>query len=177
MAYQKSKILYQNTEKRKSLPNIERGEHLKISLEKLNEIEFQNLEEIQNPKTSSVNTGSATILSGNKINIIRNTRESETQWSSESFIAKIARKDEEDQTRAQLSAARRSLKTNLVLLIVFLLLVFSHFIYPTIYAYVATSLLKAVMPILTTVVNFGTIKEMAARYCEYIKHSVKLRFY
>jgi len=103
---QKPAILYQNTEKRKSLPNIEKGEHVKISLEKLNEIEFQNLEEIQNPKTSSENTGSATILSGNKINIVRNTRERETRWSSESYIAKIVRKDEEEQTRAQLSAAR-----------------------------------------------------------------------
>jgi hypothetical protein len=114
--------------------------------------------EIQNPVTDSDNTRSEAGQGlGNQSNLVSILRESESQCSSVSGIDNIERKGVEDKIRAQLSASQRSLKTNLILLTIFVIIAGSDMIYPTIYAYVAASLLKAAVPILTTVANFGTI--------------------
>ena len=76
---------------------------------------------------------------------------------------------EEEKTTAQMLAATRSLKTNFALGIVFSAIEGTDVIYPTHYTYFLASLLKGIMPIITTVANFGTIKDMTSQYWKHFK--------
>jgi len=76
---------------------------------------------------------------------------------------------EEKKIKALMSAATRSLKTNFALGIAFSAIEGTDVIFPTHFTYFLVSFLKGIMPIITTVVNFGTIQEMTLQCWEHFK--------
>jgi len=84
---------------------------------------------------------------------------------------------EKNKTIAELSAAKRSLKTNLVLLSTFLVLttivIFVESSFRNYVSFVVFSVMKSAMPILVTVANFGTVKQVASQYWSNLKETIK----
>ena len=74
----------------------------------------------------------------------------------------------------QLSSAKRSLETNFFLLLAFMLVFVTLIILPKkeVFSSIAFSTMKGAMPILTTIVNFGTIRSVMAQYKEGLKHTL-----
>ncbi len=84
---------------------------------------------------------------------------------------------EAKKTSAQLAAAKRSLKTNLVLLSTFVvlitILIFVESSIPNYFTVIVFTLMKSAMPILTTMANFGTVKQVAGQYWNCLKETIK----
>ena len=74
----------------------------------------------------------------------------------------------------QLSSAKRSLETNFFLLLAFMSVFVTLIILPKkeVFSLIAFSTMKGAMPILTTIVNFGTIRSVMAQYKEGLKHTL-----
>ena len=86
-------------------------------------------------------------------------------------------KTDEDKFQLEKQAAIRSQQTNLCLLFLFLIL-------PVLDIFLGTSLLKlenivlysvqkCFVPILSTVVNFGTIRELTSKYLDFFSFKIK----
>ncbi len=92
----------------------------------------------------------------------------------------MAKREEEEKSKAQMSAAERSIKTNLILGLIFLVSFSSLMFVPNIwrpYCYVIVfSVMKGALPVLTAIANFGTVKQVATQYWDYIKHAFHLVF-
>jgi hypothetical protein len=78
---------------------------------------------------------------------------------------------ESEKTEAQILAAERSLKTNLILGLLFfgmfgIVITTSNHLRPYL-AVSIFSLMKVVMPIFTTIANFGTIQFVASQYWQF----------
>jgi hypothetical protein len=87
-------------------------------------------------------------------------------------ITELATTNEDSLKVDQISSARRSLKTNLVLITLFILLFFFIFFIPNrqFFSVFIYSVLKGVLPILTTIANFGTIRSVIRQYYHNFKN-------
>jgi hypothetical protein len=96
----------------------------------------------------------------------------------DSFSKDILSKQEEEKTKAQLAAASRSMKTNLTLGLIFILLLIIFLLVPEFWRpylnAITFTLSKGLMPILTAIANFGTVKFVALQYLEYVKNAWNL---
>jgi hypothetical protein len=84
--------------------------------------------------------------------------------------------DSDENTEAQILAAKRSLITNLVLIGQSLLIALAIPIiekeYLPFYAVFTCTILKGALPICTTIVNYGTVANMISKYWEYLKNKI-----
>ena len=92
----------------------------------------------------------------------------------------ILPRQEEEKSRAQLAAATRSIRTNLILGAIFIsvlsiLLLVPAFWRPYFFVVVFT-VMRGSMPMLTAIANFGTVKFVALQYLDSIYHTMKLSF-
>ena len=101
-----------------------------------------------------------------------------SQSSSEQVNIEMKAKNEVLQAR-QLSAAKRSLETNLLIIIVFAFVYAIVILLPRreIFCLFVMSLMKGMMPVLTTIANFGTIQSVIFQYWEYLKGKLCLLVY
>jgi len=78
-----------------------------------------------------------------------------------------------EKTKSQISAAKRSNKTNLILgILFFAIFTLATFIPKKIRPYFVSfifSVMKTSMPVFTTIANFGTIQFVLTQYWNYIK--------
>lgn len=85
----------------------------------------------------------------------------------------ILRVQAEERRQAEIRAATRSIETNLVLVVIFVV-VYGAFIFMSgkvrqSYSLFAFSTLKGLLPICTTIANFGTVHSVMIQYCQYFK--------
>lgn len=96
----------------------------------------------------------------------------------DTFSEDILSKQEEEKTKAQLAAASRSMKTNLTLGLIFILLLSTLLLVPEFWRpylnAITFTLSKGLMPILTAIANFGTVKFVALQYLEYVQNAWNL---
>jgi len=100
--------------------------------------------------------------------------------AEEIMIKKTLSKQEEEKTRAQLEAATRSILTNLILGIIFVSVLSTLVLVRDLwrpYFYVAIfTIMRGLMPLLTAIANFGTVKSVAWQYWKYIRHAIYSAF-
>jgi hypothetical protein len=100
--------------------------------------------------------------------------------AEEIMIKKTLSKQEEEKTRAQLEAATRSILTNLILGIIFVSVLSTLVLVRDLwrpYFYVAVfTIMRGLMPLLTAIANFGTVKSVAWQYWKYIRHAIYSAF-
>ena len=86
----------------------------------------------------------------------------------------LPKQQEEDKNQAQLAAASRSMKTNLNLGSIFILLLIIFLLIPEFWRPYLNAILftlnKGLMPILTAIANFGTVKFVALQYLDYVQN-------
>jgi len=135
-----------------------------------NEITFKNEENNQEILNETKTDGSLNLeVESNILNI-----KTEAENENEIKIQKIFElQQEQKKCQAQILAAQRSLQTNLVLgglfcitFCIVLLVSKSLRVYLTVILF---SVMKAAMPLLTTLVNFGTVQSVAGQYWNYVK--------
>ena len=85
----------------------------------------------------------------------------------------VLRVQAEERRQAEIRAATRSIETNLVLVVIFVV-VYGAFIFMSgkvrqSYSLFAFSTLKGLLPICTTIANFGTVHSVMIQYCQYFK--------
>jgi hypothetical protein len=87
-------------------------------------------------------------------------------------ITELETTNEESLKVDQISSARRSLQTNLVLMMLFVLFYFFILFIPNrqFFSVLIYSLLKGLLPIFTTIANFGTIGSIIRQYYDYLKN-------
>jgi hypothetical protein len=92
----------------------------------------------------------------------------------------LSKQEEELKTRAQLAAATRSMKTNLILGTMFVLVLSTLMLVPDFwrpYCYVVVfTIMRGTMPLLTAIANFGTVKFVAVQFLDYVCHILNFDF-
>jgi hypothetical protein len=90
----------------------------------------------------------------------------------------LPKQQEEDKNQAQLAAASRSMKTNLNLGSIFILLLIIFLLVPEFWRPYLNAILftlnKGLMPILTAIANFGTVKFVTLQYLEHVQSAWNL---
>ena len=94
----------------------------------------------------------------------------ETNFSNKDSPTEV---NEETLQAKQLLSAKRSLETNLYLILAFIVVLGSTIILPRkeFFTVIAFSIMKGSMPIMTTIVNFGTIRSVITQYKDGLKHT------
>ena len=94
----------------------------------------------------------------------------ETIFMNKDFPTKV---NEEELQAKQLLSAKRSLETNLYLILAFIVVLGSTIILPRkeFFTVIAFSIMKGAMPILTIIVNFGTIRSVMTQYKDGLKQT------
>ncbi len=135
-----------------------------------NEITFKNEENNQEILNETKTDGSLNLeVESNILNI-----QTEAENENEIKIQKIFElQQEQKKCQAQILAAQRSLQTNLVLgglfCITFCIVLFVSKGLRVYLTVILFSVMKAAMPLLTTLVNFGTVQSVAGQYWNYVK--------
>ena len=90
----------------------------------------------------------------------------------------LSKQKEDEKIRAQLTAATRSMKTNLTLGVIFIVVLIIFLLVPDVwrpyFIAIVFTVMRGSMPILTAIANFGTVKFVALQYLAYIQDKFKL---
>ena len=85
-----------------------------------------------------------------------------------------AKQKEDEKRLAQIMAAERCIKTNIILGMLLVLIFFISLVASkearVYFSIIIFSIIKAVLPLLTTIVNFGTIQYVTKQYWIHLKH-------
>ena len=138
-----------------------------------NEITFISTEE-NNHEHSIVARSCASLNQEQRSDIsISSKQETESESKMQKQLEAQLQHQQQEKCRAQILAAERSLQTNLVLVLSFCLLFFIFiFVSKQLRLYfivVVFSIMKAAMPLMTTLANFGTVQSVANQYCNHLK--------
>jgi hypothetical protein len=114
-------------------------------------------------KSSSSSASDDISLKNSKVLNIQNATASVVEIKSQQT-------DKDNLVSRQLISAKKSLETNLLILVVFFFLFAILIMLPNreFFSVLAFTVLKGAMPLLTTIVNFGTVQSVMRQYCEYI---------
>ena len=136
-----------------------------------NEITFKSEENNRENLVETKADGSLNVELGS--NILNSQIERENEIKMQKILEM---QQEQKKCQAQILAAERSLNTNLVLGLLFCI-TFTVFLFVSknlrVYLTVIVfSVMKAALPLLTTLANFGTVQSVASQYWNYIRENI-----
>ena len=137
-----------------------------------NNLSFNSQETANNESANTAQKTNGRNLETNSSEIITNIESvSNKSETSVKEIVNATRNETDDLTERQLLAAKRSLKTNLLLIFAFVFVYGIAILLPRreIFCLIVLSVMKGAMPIFTTIANFGTIQSVVLQYRDFFK--------